>query len=269
MSDKESAQNVIESYRKRQQRSQKMPVLIAIFSAILLVLGAAVIIFYLIAGDLPSLAMFEPTATPTFTATPTHTATPTPTPTETPTQTLSPTATDTLVPTPTETAASAFIYVVNVDDTLLSISEKFNVQDPCLIIEMNSDKLDIENPIIYAAQELLIPPPGLARPTATTLPFEYKQVIEYTVLPGEGLYQVAMKYNSTLDAIRKENGFDEDYSPAACEVIKVPPNLVTPYPTFTPLPADVTPGAELTTSPTSALGSIKTLTPSPTPTPAQ
>ncbi|MFZ6031631.1 MAG: LysM peptidoglycan-binding domain-containing protein [Chloroflexota bacterium] len=269
MSDKESAQNVIESYRKRQQRSQRMPALIAIVSAILLVLGAAVIIFYLVAGDFPSLAMFEPTATPTFTATPTQTATPTPTATETPTPTLTPTVTETPIPTPTETAASAFIYVVNVDDTLLSISEKFDVQDPCLIIEMNADKLDVENPIIYAAQELLIPPPGLARPTATTLPFEYKQVVRYTVLPGEGLYQVAIKFNSTIDAIRKENGFDEDYSPAACEVIEVPPNLVTPYPTFTPIPGGGTPGTDVPASPTAALGSIKTLTPSPTPTPAQ
>jgi LysM repeat protein len=269
MSDKDSAQSVIESYRKRQQRSQKTPVFIAIFSAVLLVAGAAAVIFYFVAGGLPSLAMFQPTATITPSLTPTNTSTPVPptaTKTPTPTDTLTPTPTETLTPTPTETAASAFIYVVDIGDTLLGITEKFNVADPCLIIEMNADKLDVANPIIYAGQELVIPPPGFSRPTATPLPDGYKRVIEYTVLPGEGLFSVAVKFNTTVDAIRQENNFTEDDSPAACQVIKVPPNLVTPYPTIAPTATEGTPGAALTASPTSALGSIRTLTPSPTPT---
>lgn len=269
MSDKDSAQSVIEAYRKRQQRSQKMPAFIAILSAVLLVVGAAAIIFYIVAGGLPSLAMFQPTATVTPSLTPTNTATPVPptaTATATSTETLTPTPTETLTPTPTETAASAFIYVVDVGDTLLGITEKFSVADPCLIIELNADKLDRANPIIYAGQELVIPPPGFSRPTATPLPEGYKRVVEYTILPGEGLFSVAVQFNTTVDAILKENGFADDYIPGACEVIKVPPNLVTPYPTIAPSATESTPGAALTASPTSAYGSIKTLTPSPTPT---
>jgi LysM repeat protein len=271
MSDKDSAQSVIEAYRKRQQRSQTMPMIIAIISAVLLVVGAAAIIFYVVGGGLPTIALFQPTATLTSTATPTNTATPTPTdtvtPTRTPTETVTPTPTDTVTPTPTETAASAFIYVVDIGDTLLGITDKFDVADPCLIIELNADRLDVTNPIIFAGQELIIPPPGFSRPTATPLPAGYKRVIEYTILPGEGLFSVAVRFNTTVEAILKENGFDEDYVPGACEVIKVPPNLVTPYPTLAPSATPGEPGAQPVASPTSALGSIKTLTPSPTPTP--
>ena len=48
MSDKENPQDVIESYRKRQQAAQRAPILIGI-AAGLLVVGAAVLLFWLLA----------------------------------------------------------------------------------------------------------------------------------------------------------------------------------------------------------------------------
>jgi len=263
MSDKDSAQSVIETYRKKQQRSQKAPMIIMIVSIILLVVGAAAIIFWIVGGGLPSLAMFSPTETSTPTLTPTVTTTPTATVTETPLPSPTSPPTETSTPLPTATAASAFIYVVNTGDTLLGISEQFNVADPCLIIEMNADKLDVEDPIIYAGQELIIPPPGLERPTATPLPEGYRRVISYTIQPGEGLWQVAALFNSTVDAILKENGLDTDFVPNACQVILVPPNLVTPAPTWTPEAAGSEPGTIKTLTPTPEPGSIITLTPTP------
>ena len=47
MSDKENAQNVIEAYRKRQQAARKAPLLFGIM-ALLLIVGAAFLIFWLL-----------------------------------------------------------------------------------------------------------------------------------------------------------------------------------------------------------------------------
>jgi hypothetical protein len=84
MSDKESAQNVIDSYRKRQQAAQRASH--PGDRAVLLIAGAAAIIFWLTGSNRPSIALFAtdtptPTITPTVTATNTATNTPTVTPT--------------------------------------------------------------------------------------------------------------------------------------------------------------------------------------------
>lgn len=254
MSDKDSAQSVIEAYRKRQQRSQNTPKLLFVLMAVLIVVGAAILIFWLVGGTAPSLSMFMPKPTETATPTATHTTTSTPTATQTATVTTTPVPTDTPTPTATETPSSPFIYIVDTGDNLTTISEKFNVADPCLIIELNP-KIDKTLPIIYAGQDLLIPPPGLTRPTATPFPLGVRLIIDYMVEPGEGLFQIAQKFNSTVDAIEKENDFDEETVLQACQLIKVPINLVAPAPTFTQAPVQGTPGT------------IMTITPSSTPTP--
>ena len=82
--DKESAQDVIDSYRKRQQQAQRAPIMLGI-AAGLLVVGVAVIIFWLIGPGLPAISFLATdTPTPTVTSTATATATQTNTPTETP-----------------------------------------------------------------------------------------------------------------------------------------------------------------------------------------
>ncbi len=55
MSDKETAQEVIESYRKRQQQAQRAPTIIAI-AAVLLIIGVAVIIFWLLGSNQPAIS---------------------------------------------------------------------------------------------------------------------------------------------------------------------------------------------------------------------
>src|SRR5512147_2805702 len=97
MSYKDSAQNVIESYRKRQSMAQKAPLIFGL-AALLLIVGAGVLIFWLAnPGGMPGfLARSTETPTPTATLPPTSTATETPLPSETATL---PPPTDT--PTPT------------------------------------------------------------------------------------------------------------------------------------------------------------------------
>ena len=84
MSDKESPQDIINAYRKRQERAQRMPVVLFILFAVLIVVGGAFVIFWLTGAETPqiSMDMFDrSTETPTVTLT--YTSTPLP-PTEVP-----------------------------------------------------------------------------------------------------------------------------------------------------------------------------------------
>jgi LysM repeat protein len=249
MSEKD-AQNVIDSYRKRQDVARKAPLIFGI-SALLLIVGAGAIIFWLTGSDTPSLALFT-TSTPT----PTETVTPSPTATATQTPTETPTSIPTDVPTPTETATPSlpFIYVVQEDETLWDISQKFNVDLPSLYA-LNPEKLNPANPVIYPNMEILIPPPGqlLPSPTVPAAAGTY----EYIVQRGDNLEMIALRYESTVDAILEANKdiLTDRNDIREGQVLKIPAHIATPAPTWTPQPAGLTPGA------------IMTLTPAPTNTP--
>src|SRR4030043_1340410 len=108
MSEKESPQKVIEAHRKRQQLRQGTPMAVMIGAAILLIAGAAALIFWLLGDNSPLKAA---TPTPTVTTAPTSTATATPLPaTNTPTITPTTLPTDTPTPTVTETPSGPFEY---------------------------------------------------------------------------------------------------------------------------------------------------------------
>jgi len=225
MSEKENAQDVIESYRKRQQQARRAPVFIGI-AAGLLVVGVAAIIFWLIGPDRGGISLFPTeTATPTTTSTSTSTATLTSTPTETPTATTTPT--ETLPPTP----SGPFTYTVVEGDTLFGISERFGVD---LLVLMAINNLDPDDPI-DPGDQLTIPGPDTELPTATPIPLNMRRgtIVEYIVQTGETLAIIAEKFNSTVEAIVDENDLDDPNSIQAGQKIKVPVNLVTPVPTFT------------------------------------
>jgi LysM repeat protein len=245
MSDKETAQDVIESYRKRQQQARKAPLLI-IVAAVLLVVGAAVLIFWLLGPNKSAISLFA-TETPTSTVTSTSTKTSTVTPTQTNTSTASLTPTETLTPTP----EGPFTYVVVQGDTLFTIAEKFQVNLDTLIAINN---LDPASPIDIGDQ-ITIPGPDTELPTETPIPLSMRSgtIIEYVVKSGETLAMIADKFNSVVDEIVKENEIDNPNTIQAGTKLKVPVNLVTPVPTNTPGPSP--------TPPPSA-----TLSPSPTPT---
>jgi LysM repeat protein len=254
MSDKETAQNVIDAYRKRQQTAQRAPIILGI-SALLLIAGAAVVIFWLLGPDRPALALFATqTPTPTQTSTPTQTPTQTATPTNTPTE--APTATVTLTPTP----SGPFEYQVQEGDSLFSIAQQFNV-DLLVLIRINN--LDPANPLITVGQKLIIPGPNTELPTATPLPENLPRgmKIKYTVQLGDSLGYIAGLFNSTVEAIKTENNLDNENDIYVGQELTIPVNLVTAIPSSTPLPATDTPApgaAAATEQPTQAASATPT-----------
>jgi LysM repeat protein len=234
MSDKDSAQNVIDAYRKKRQQS--VPFLVGGLAIVLVAVGIVVLIAWLSGPNSPSFA-FRASETPTSTVTPlpTSTATTTVTPTLTPTATLTPTVTT------TATAASPFVYKIEENDTLFSIAEKFSVD---VLVLMALNKLTFDS-VIRVGDELLIPNPDLALDTPTPLPTGFRGVIEYTVAAGDTLEGIANQFNSTVDAIIEETeGLENANEIFVGQVLKVPTNIATPVPTPTPGPgATLTQGA--------------------------
>ena len=227
MSDKDSAQNVIDSYRKRKQNTG--PFLIGGLAIILLAVGVIVVIMWLRGGQVPSISFFA-TETPTATVTNTSTATATVTPTETNTATPTDTPTITLTP----TASGPFVYIVEENDNLFSIAEKFDV-DVLVLMALNNLTYDS---VIRVGDELLIPPPNLELPTDTPLPDDTRGTIEYVVKTGDTLEGIAVKFNSTVEAIIEENeGLENVNEIFVGQVLIIPVNIATPQPTSTPGPA--------------------------------
>lgn len=251
MSDRESAQNVIDAYRKRQKRVRKAPIYIA--AAVLGIVGIALVVFYLFGSGAPSIALFATeTPTPTNTFTPTATATQTATPTETATPTTAPSAT--LVP----TQSGPFQYQVEEGDTLWSISTKFGVD---LLVLYAVNNLDPNAPNIRVGDKIIIPGKDMQLPSPTPLPTGIRKgtKIEYQVQLGDSLLSIALKFNSTTDDIKKENKIDNENQIFVGQKLIVPVNLVTPVPTATitptrnltingtPVPTAVTPNAPAAT----------------------
>lgn len=230
MSNKDSAQNVIQSYRKRQNMAQKAPLIFG-GAAVLLIIIAAVLI-YLATGSNQPLA-FLATKTPTSTNTPTATLVPTSTITPTPTSTTEPSQTPTT--TTTATPAGPFVYKVQEGDLgLAMIAKKFNVD--LLVLFALNPSIDPKNPVIRVGQEIIVPGPNTTLPTATLIAAGFTGTINYTVASGDSLYAIADKFNSTVDAIVTAN------SPTlksatdtifAGMILKIPVNIATRIPTAT------------------------------------
>jgi len=229
MSDKESAQNVIDAYRKRQQAARRAPLVIGV-AALFIIVGAAFIIFWLLGDGGPS---FELSFLATDTSTPTNTATATNTPTVTSTPTITPTPTDTPTITPTATLSGPFVYQVEEGDNLWTIADRFNVD---IVLLININNLDPVDPIIRVGDKLTIPAPDTELPTPTPLPDNLRRgtLIEYQVQAGDSLLAIALKFNSTIDAIKEENEIENENEISAGQIIIVPVNIATPIPTETP-----------------------------------
>ena len=230
MSDKDSAQNVIEAYRKKQNRSKSAP-FVLILAALLLIVGAAVVIFWLMGDNSPL------SPKPTTTITPTSTATVTVTATKKPTATLTATPTSTEVVTPTETPTSTTTptisgpswYIVQQGDYLSTIAEKFGV-DLLVLIQMNPG---IDPNKIKVGDKILIPPPGTQLNTPTPIPEGWTGDITYIVVTGDTLEGIAAKFNSTVQAIVKKNKITNQNDIKAGDKLIVPVNIATPIPTAT------------------------------------
>ena len=229
MSDKDSAQNVIDSYRKRRQNTT--PFLIGGVAIVLIAVGIVVLILWLTGSSGPSLSFLaSPTPTATETATPTATATASPTATNTPTITNTPTASA------TPTASGPFIYVVVEGDTLDSIAAQFNV-NVLVLMALNN----MTDSLIRVGDELLIPNPDLALDTPTPIPTGWRGTIEYRIAVGDTLELIAQRYFSTVESIMEENEIDNANEILVGQIIVIRVNIATPVPTSTPRPTILTP----------------------------
>ena len=230
MSPKESPQQVIEAHRKRQQMRQSTPMAIMIGAAILLIAGVAALAFWLFGKNSP----LKPDPTPTMTATPTFTATKTPLPpTFTPTITSTSAPTDTPSPTITPTPSGPFEYTVQQGDHLGDIATRFGTDIPTLLALNPS--IDPATLIIYVGQKILVPPPNMLLPTATSVSTLVPPgtIVTYTVMPGDTLGAIATRFNSTVDAIVKQNKLANANDINAGDLLKIPVNIATPVPTST------------------------------------
>jgi uncharacterized protein YkwD len=223
--------NVLNAYRKRRQ--QRGPFLIYGLAAILLIGGIALVVRATSRGDGPLSAIFATdTPTPNLTFTPTNTSTPTSTPTETLTPTI------TLTPTPSE----PFPYTVQENEGLGAIAEKFNLgDDGVLLLYFQNPEIQSQfNGVVQAGQTILIPLPGTILPTLTPIPPNLARgtKIKYTVLAGDTLAGIAVRFNSLEQNIIDENNLENPNALDIGQVLEVPVNLVTPTAT---LPSTSTP----------------------------
>jgi LysM repeat protein len=231
MSQKESPQKVIEAHRKREQMRQGTPMAVMIGAAILLIAGAAALIFWLLGDNSP---FKSATPTPTVTFTPTMTATVTPLPaTNTPTLTPTSLPTETATPTVTLTPSGPFEYTVQEGDNLSNIATKFGT-DLLTLLALNTE-IDPTTLIINVGQKILVPPPNMQLPTSTAVSPSVPAgtLISYTVMPGDTLGAIAIRFNSTVEAIVKENKLTNANDISAGKILKIPVNISTPVPTAT------------------------------------
>ncbi len=248
MPKKDSAQEVIENYKKKQQWG---PFVFGALAVLLVVVGVFIVVFWL-TGDqnkplLPFLASKTPTPTSTNTPTP---VTPTATFTNTPTVTTTPTIT--LTP----TASGPFEYVVQENDTCYGLAQRFNT-DLAVLVKLNEPQYGI-NCIISVNAKILIPPPGAQLPTST--PVDLTKLVKgsiyrgYEVQTGESLSVIAEKFLSTVDAIMRQNKLTDANAIILGQKLDIPVNIATLIPT-----------KALTNTPTGTLPATAAVTNTPNP----
>lgn len=234
MSGKSSPQNVINSYKKRQQM---MPFLLGALAVILVVVGIIILVSWFSGSSNKSFSLFAtktPTPTSTFTLTPTV-------PTATPTQTLTPTETPTI--TPTEKPTGPRDYTVQENDTCWDIAVKEEVDFEVLLAINNFTPGTCP---IKPGDVIKIPGIDQELPTETPLPTNLPRgtKIEYYVKTGETLAAIANKFNSTVERIMADNKLTDANAIQAGQKLIIAVNIVTPTPTpkstFTPLPPAAT-----------------------------
>jgi len=233
MSEKESPKEIIDAYRRQQDRSQKWPKIIFWSFVLIILIGTGGLIYWFANDQLPPIAISifaSETPTPTDTVTPSPVP-PTPVPTFTSTE-IPPTNTPTITLTPT--VSGPFIYVVEEGDILFTLAEEFGIEI-LVLIEANQERLGLDpaNPIIKVGDELLIPPPGTQLSTPTPLPEGLPRGtrIEYIVQSGDALALIAFEFNSTVEDILEVNELDDANSIYVGQVLVIRVNLVTPVPT--------------------------------------
>jgi LysM repeat protein len=223
MSNKNSAQKVISSYRKRQQMG---PYIVGGLAILLVIIGIVVLVIWLTGPDRPTLA-FLASATPTLTDTPTNTPV-----TPTATSTMTPTLTETATITPTNTPSGPYEYTVKEGETCwdIAVSQKVDLN---VLIALNPNYGS--NCAIAPGDVLLIPLQDQVLPTDTPIPTGLAPgtKIKVIVKSGDTVRALALLYNSTVDSIVKTNNLTNANDIKAGDELTILVNIVTPVPTST------------------------------------
>jgi LysM repeat protein len=131
---------------------------------------------------------------------------------------------------------------------------------------MTVNNLDPAAPNLRVGDKLIIPGVETQLPSATPLPTDIRRgtKIEYQVLLGDSLLSIAIKFNSTVEAIKEENEIENENEIFVGQILTIPVNLVTPVPTATNTqPITLGTGTIVPTAVTPASAATATRTASP------
>jgi uncharacterized protein YkwD len=229
-----NSSNVINNYRKR--RLQKGGPFLLYGAVALVIIGAIMLVVWLMGPDKPLGQMFATdTPTPTLTFTPTNT----PVPTTTSTITVTPTVTITFTPSGPQQ------YTIQEGDSLEAIAQKFNLgnEGSLLIYYANQKEMEANGGVIFVGQTITIPPAGSVLPSMTPIPASMPRgtKVQYTILPGDTLAGIAVRFNSNADEIIKANDITDANALQVGQILQIPVNLVTATATLSPSSTPVTP----------------------------
>ncbi len=239
MAKRSNPQNVIESYKRKQQMT---PYVIGGLAALLVIAGVIILVMALSPGGV---AAPKPTDTATAVPATLTPEMPTATTQAPPTVTVTPTVTSTPTATITNTPAGPFEYTVLEKDNCWDIALKFKV-DLNTMLALNN--FPAGQCPISPGQKIMIPAPGQTLPTAT--PVDVSKLapgvlLDYIVQPGDTLKDIAIRYRSTQAAIMAQNKMTDPNVLVAGQKLVIPVNIATPVPTTTdtptPKPVTVTP----------------------------
>ena len=252
--DKGSAPNVISSYRRQQARAERLLPFVWIGIMLLVVLIGYVIYQMLrpsgpqaLAGTGTPTITLEAAAESTMAATlPLPTAPLAAAPLETPLPTVEPTP-------------GVITYTVQTGDTLLSIATQHGIG----LAELTALNPQVTPEFLNVGDELTIPASASSAPSsaptagsgaAGTAPAgasgDQGGVIEYTVAAGDTLAAIATRYNTTIDAIVRENSLASADQIQEGQKLRIPAGSTVPVSTVPAAtqPAGTAPAAGVETS---------------------
>jgi len=218
------------------------PYVIGGLAALLVIVGVVILVMALSPGGL---AAPKPTETATAVPATNTPVLPTATTQAPPTATSTPTLTSTPTATITNTPTGPFEYTVLEKDNCWDISIKFKV-DLTTLLALNS--FPAGQCPISPGQKIMIPAPGQTLPTSTpvdTSKLAPGTLLDYILQPGDTLRAIALRFNSTQDAIKLQNKLTDINVLVAGQKLVIPVNIATPVPTTTdtPTPKPGTPTA--------------------------
>ncbi|MBN1584341.1 MAG: LysM peptidoglycan-binding domain-containing protein [Anaerolineae bacterium] len=138
--------------------------------------------------ETPTLSSQSATAIPSMTPTPEADSTLTPTPEADSTLTPTPAANETPTATPEPADGAEFEYIVKTGDTLWGLAVRFGTT-----VEAIQTRNQLTTNVIYKGEKLIIP--GV----------QGGETITHVVQPGENLFRISLKYNTTVEALAAAN----------------------------------------------------------------